>query len=41
MMQERKVNIMGISETRRKTSGRTLLHDNYICMASGDPTGTY
>ena len=41
MMQERKINIMGISETRRKTSGRTVLHDDYICMASGDPTGKY
>ena len=41
MMQERKINIMGISETRRKTSGRTVLHDPYICMASGDPTGKY
>ena len=41
MMQERKIDIMDISETRRKTSGRTVLHDNYICMASGDPTGKY
>ncbi len=30
MMQERKINIMGISETRRKTPGRTVLHDNNI-----------
>ena len=37
MMQERKINIMGISEARRETPG----HDNYICMASGDPTGKY
>ena len=37
MMQERKINFMGISETRRETPG----HDNYICMASGDPTGKY
>ena len=41
MIQERKINTMGISETRRKTSGRTVLHDNYICMTSGDPTGKY
>ena len=40
-IEERKLNIIGISETRRKTSGRTVLHDNYICMASGDPTGKY
>ena len=41
MIQEMKINIMGISDTRRKTSGRTVLHDDYICMASGDPTGKY
>ena len=41
MMQERKINIMGISETRRKTPGRTVVHDNYIGMARGDPTGKY
>ena len=41
MMQEMKINIMGISETRRKTSGRRVLHDPYICMESGDPTGKY
>ena len=43
MMQERKINIMGISETRRKTSGRTVLHDDYICMGGGggDPTEKY
>ena len=27
--------------TRPKTSGRTVLHANYICIASGDPTGKY
>ena len=32
---------MGISETRRKTSGRTVLHDDYICMTCGDTTGKY
>ena len=30
MMQERKIGIMGISETRRKTPGRTVLHDDYM-----------
>ena len=39
MMQERKINTLGISETRRKTPRRTVVHDNYICMASGDPRG--
>ena len=37
MMQERKINIMGISETRRKT----FLTIAYTCMGSGDPTGKY
>ena len=36
LMEERRLNIFGISETREKFSGRRVIHNDYICLSSGD-----
>ena len=35
-MEKRRLNIFGISETREKISGRRVIHNDYICLSSGD-----
>ena len=40
-MEERKLNIFGISETRETISGRRVIHNDYICLSSGDVGGKH
>ena len=41
LMEERRLNIFGISETREKISGRRVIHNDYICLSSGDVGGKH
>ena len=41
LMEERRLNIFGISETREKISGRRVIHNDYICLSSGDVEGKH
>ena len=38
-MEERRLNIFGISETRETFSGRRVIHSDYTCLSSGDVGG--
>ena len=40
-MEERRLNISGISEKREKISGRRVIHNDYICLSSGDVGGKH
>ena len=40
-MDERKLTIFGLSETREKISGRRIMHNNYTCLSSGDVGGKH
>ena len=40
-MEERRLNVFGISETREKISGRRVLHNDYTCLSSGDVGGKH
>ena len=41
LTEERRQNIFGISETREKISGRRVIHNDYICLSSGDVGGKH
>ena len=41
IMEERRLNTFGISETREKISGRRVIHNDYICLSSGDVGGKH
>ena len=40
-MEERRLNIFGISETREKISGRRVIHNDYTCLSSGNVGGKH
>ena len=41
LMEERRLNIYRISETREKISGGRFIHNDYICLRSGDDGGKH
>ena len=41
MMKNRNIDILGISETRDKSTGRTIIHDNYVYFSSGSESGKH
>ena len=41
LMDERKLTIFGLSETRGKISERRIIHYNYTCLSSGDVGGKH
>ena len=41
LMEERRLNIFGISETRENVSGRRVIHNGYTCLSSGDVGGSH
>ena len=41
IMEERRLNTFGISETREKISGRRVIHNHYACFNSGDVGGKH
>jgi len=41
MMHRRKLDIIGVSETREKESKRRMIHDNYLFIGCGDPLGRH
>lgn len=41
MMKERKIDVLGISETRDKQMGKEIIHDGYLYIRSGSPSGKH
>ena len=41
MMKRRKLDIIGLSETREKKCRRTFIHDNYLFIGSGETSGRH
>ena len=40
-MEQRNLKILGISETREKITGKRTIHNDYVCLSSGDPSGKH
>ena len=41
LMEQRHLKILGISETREKITGKRTIHNEYVCLSSGDPSGSF
>ena len=41
LMEQRNLKILGISETREKITGKRTIHNDYVCLSSGDPSGKH
>ena len=40
-MEQRNLIILGISETGEKITGKRTIHNDYVCLSSGDPSGKH
>ena len=41
LMEQRNLKILGISETREKITGKRTIHNDYVYLNSGDPSGKH
>ena len=41
LMEQINLKILGISETREKITGKRTIHNDYVCLSSGDPSGKH
>ena len=40
-MEQINLKILGISETREKIIGKRTIHNDYVCLSSGVPSGKH